>query len=73
MKVKLQVAGLKDFQPESIAEQVPELKKLLELRNALKSLGGPLTNVPEFRKKLSEIVKDEETRKRVLKELGIEG
>ena len=73
MKVKLQVSSLKDFQPEGIVEKVPELKKLLELRNALMSLGGPLTNVPEFRKKLTELVKDEATRQQLLKELGIEG
>jgi len=73
MKVKLQFSSTKDFQPEAIAEQVPELKRLMELRNALLSLGGPLTNIPEFRKKVSELVKDEATRKQLLKELGIEG
>jgi type VI secretion system protein ImpB len=73
MKVKLQFSSAKDFQPEAIAEQVPELKRLMELRNALLSLGGPLTNIPEFRKKVSELVKDEATRKQLLKELGIEG
>jgi len=73
MKVKLQVSSLKDFQPESVVEQVPELKRLIELRSALMSLGGPLTNIPEFRKKITEIVKDEATRKQLLKELGIEG
>ena len=73
MKVKLQFSSIKDFQPEAVTEQVPELKRLMELRNALLALGGPLTNIPEFRKKVSELVKDEAARKQLLKELGIEG
>ncbi len=72
MAVDLRFNSLKDFGPESVVQQVPELKKLLELRNALTSLKGPLSNLPEFRKKLQELVKDDATRQKVLKELGIE-
>jgi type VI secretion system protein ImpB len=72
MNVKLQVGSVKDFEPERIVTQVPELKRLLELREALKSLKGPLSNVPEFRKKVQELVKDETARKQLLKEMGIE-
>ena len=69
--VKLQIKSIKDFDPESIVNQVPELKRLLELREAMRSLRGPLANVPEFRKKVQELVKDETTRKQLLKEMGI--
>jgi type VI secretion system protein ImpB len=72
MGVKLQIDSIKDFEPERIVGQVPELKRLLELREALRSLRGPLSNVPEFRKKLQELVKDETARKQLLKEMGIE-
>ena len=72
MAVDLKFRSLKDFGPESVVEQVPELKKLLELRNALTSLKGPLSNIPDFRKKLQELVKDNATRERILKELGME-
>jgi len=72
LNVKLKFESIKDFEPEKIVNQVPELKRLLELRESLKSLKGPLSNVPEFRKKLQEIVKDETTRKQLLKEMGIE-
>ena len=41
--------------------------------DALKALKGPLGNIPEFRKKIQDIVKDEEVKARLLKELGIEG
>jgi type VI secretion system protein ImpB len=72
MGVKLQVDSIKDFEPESIVRQVPELNRLLELREALRSLKGPLSNVPEFRKKIQELVKDESARKQLLKEMGVE-
>jgi len=72
MKVKLRLESMKDFSPDAVAEQVPELKKLLELREALRSLKSPMSNVPEFRKKVQELVKDETARKQLLKELAIE-
>lgn len=72
MGVNLSFGSLKDFGPEAVAEQTPELKKLLELRKALGALKGPLSNVPEFRKKIQALVKDEETREKLLKELGVD-
>lgn len=71
MNVKVKMESMKDFGPEAIVEQVPELKRLLELREALKALKGPLSNVPEFRKKIQDLVKDETARKQLLKEMGI--
>src|SRR5262245_41413826 len=56
MAVNLKFETLKDFGPESIVNQVPELKKLLELRQQLTALKGPLGNVPEFRKKIQSLV-----------------
>jgi len=72
LPVSLNVETLKDFGPESVAEQVPELKKLTELRDALTALKGPLGNVPGFRKKLQAILQDEGARERLIKELGID-
>jgi type VI secretion system protein ImpB len=62
----LKFASLKDFEPERIARQVPELSKLLETREALSALKAPLANKREFQKKIAELVKDEETRKKLL-------
>jgi type VI secretion system protein ImpB len=70
--ITLKLTSLKDFAPESVAEQVPELNKLLELRKALQALKGPLGNLPAFRKKLQSLLKTEEDVDRVLKELGSE-
>jgi type VI secretion system protein ImpB len=73
MAVNLKFDTLKDFEPASIARQVPELAKMLELRDALTALKGPLANVPAFRKKIEELLKDPAQRERIMKELGIEG
>lgn len=72
MAVNLKFESLKDFDPDRIINQVPELQKLMELRKALKALKSPLSNVPEFRKKVQELVKDDGAREKLLKELGIE-
>ncbi len=72
LTVDLDFKNIKDFDPDAIVQKIPELKKLIDLRNALKALKGPLGNVPAFRKKIQELVKDEGTRARLLKELGIE-
>lgn len=72
LAVHLDFQNLKDFSPDSIVEQVPELKQLIELRDALKSLKGPLGNMPEFRKKLQALVGEEGTRSQLLQELGLD-
>lgn len=73
LAVGMKFESLKDFDPDAIVRNVPELAKLMELREALKALKGPLANVPEFRKKVQELVKDPGARERLLQELGIKG
>jgi type VI secretion system protein ImpB len=70
LAVKLKFETLKDMEPEAVAKQVPELQKLLELRDALTALKGPLGNLPEFRKKIQTLVTDPATKEKLLKELG---
>ncbi len=72
MPVSLAFASMKDFEPDSIAAQVPELAELLRLRESLKALKGPLANIPDFRKKLQETMKDEASRKQLLEALGLD-
>lgn len=71
MAVSLKFETLKDFEPESVAASVPDLKKLLELREALKSLRDPLGNVTAFRKRIDELLKDPAARARLLTELNL--
>ena len=72
LAVKMTFDSLRDFEPDAIVEKVPELKNLIALREALKALKGPLGNVPEFRKRIQELVKDEGAKQRLLSELGIQ-
>ena len=71
MAVSLKFDTLKDFGPERIAEQVPELRQLMQLRSALTALKGPLGNIPSFRKKLQGMLGDDDARKSLMDELGI--
>ena len=73
LAARLQFGSLKDFSPAEVARQVPELAKLLELREALTALKGPLANMPNFRKKIEELLKDPGQREKILKELGMGG
>ena len=71
LSVNLKFKKLGDFSPDAVAEQVPELKKLLELRAALTALKGPLGNVPAFRKKIQSLLGDIDAREKLMKELGL--
>ncbi len=69
MSVSLKITSLADFAPEAIARQVPALAKMIELRQALNALKGPLGNLPAFRKKILAIIHDEPSRLAILDEL----
>ena len=69
--VTLKFKGLRDFEPAGIAKQVPEMRKLLQLRDALVSLKGPMGNIPAFRKAIEEVLADDRQREMIMKELGM--
>ena len=69
LAANLHFSALRDFTPEAIARQIPELQQLLELRDALASLKGPLGNLPAFRKKIQDLIGNEQTRTLLLTEL----
>lgn len=71
MGLTLDFEKIKDFEPDSIIQKVPELKKIYDLRESLKALKGPLGNIPEFRKLLEKTIKDTESREKILKEINI--
>ncbi|MCC5883316.1 MAG: type VI secretion system contractile sheath small subunit [Halomonas sp.] len=71
LAVNLQFKSLEDFTPDSVARQVPELCKLVELREALVALKGPLGNVPAFRDRLQKLMESDEARAQLLAELEL--
>lgn len=73
MNINLKVKSLADLSPDNIAAQVPEMRKMLELREALVALRGPMGNIPAFRAQLKALLDDETSREQLIAELGIAG
>lgn len=69
LQVKLTVGSMRDFEPGSIIEQIPEMAQLNQLRQALVSLKGPLGNLPAFRNILEGILKNPAQREAILREV----
>ena len=68
--INLNIKSMTDFSPDNIVKQVPELQKLMALREALTALKGPMGNVPEFRKKLLAILSDAEKKEQLMLEIA---
>ena len=71
LSVHLELRTMRDFEPEQVVRAVPELRKLLALREQLTALKGPLGNVPSFRKKLAALLDSEDARAALEAELGL--
>lgn len=69
-RAKLTFRQLSDFGPDAVAEQVPELQRMLSLRDALTSLKST-GNVEAFRAMLADLVPDAAARSRLLSTLGL--
>ena len=70
MSINLNIKSMTDFSPDNIVNKVPELQKLMALREALTALKGPMGNVPEFRKKLLAILSDAEKKEQLMLEIA---
>lgn len=58
IEVDMEVEGLSDFLPENIAQKVPQMRVLLEVRKLLQDLKGRVVNNAQFRRELDRILQD---------------
>jgi type VI secretion system protein ImpB len=56
--VQLEVDSIKSLDPEVVAEQIPELHKMLAMRNLLKDLRSNILDNGSLRRELEKIVKN---------------
>ena len=71
INISLDINSLSDFEPDSIIDKVDELKAVLQLRDALKALKGPIGNSPQMRKQIRQILEDDASRNVLKRELGL--
>ncbi|VVP40813.1 hypothetical protein PS893_04841 [Pseudomonas fluorescens] len=57
--VDLSFRSMKDFEPEQVARQIPQLRALLAMRNLLRDLKSNLLDNATFRQELERILMDE--------------
>ncbi len=69
MKVDIDINSMKSFDPEEVAKQVPQLNRMLAMRNLLQDLRNRVVSANDFRKQLEGIVKDEAALERLAAEL----
>lgn len=69
MTVQLDFKSMKDFHPEQVVRQVPELRALLAMRTLLRDLKSNLLDNAAFRRELEKILKDESLSSRLRIEL----
>ena len=68
--VELRFRSMADFEPAAVAKQVPALRKLLELRNAMHNLRTSLIGNDKLESLLQEVLSNTETLKRIEAEAG---
>ncbi|NUU64695.1 type VI secretion system contractile sheath small subunit [Enterobacteriaceae bacterium BIT-l23] len=56
--INLTFRDMKDFTPEQVARQIPQLKAMLAMRNLLRDLKANLLDNVTFRKELEKILRD---------------
>ena len=69
--INLDIKNLSSFNPDNIAQQVPEINNLIQLREALTALKGPMGNIKAFREAIANVLTDEVSRKNLLDELKL--
>jgi type VI secretion system protein ImpB len=69
LKMDLTFESLEDFEPQKVAEQIPALKQLMDLRTKLNNLKTSLQGNPKFEELLFETVQNTEKRGQLATEI----
>jgi len=72
MSVSLKFAGMDDFSPGRVAEQVPALKKLIDTRNKLRDLMTKVDRSDRLEELLEQVLQNDEQLKKFSSELGLD-
>jgi type VI secretion system protein ImpB len=70
LPVNLAFRSIKDFEPEQVARQIPELQALLAVRNLLRDLKSNLLDNGTFRREFEKILKNKELSDKLRAELS---
>jgi type VI secretion system protein ImpB len=68
--IELRFSSMADFEPAAVVNQIPALRRLLELRNALHNLRASLIGNDKLESILQEILKNDEAMQRIGAETG---
>ncbi len=72
MSVDLKFESMDDFSPAQVAQQIPELRELLQMRQKLKDLAINVDRKRDLEKVLDQILNNPEKQDQLMKELGID-
>ncbi|MBN3751609.1 type VI secretion system contractile sheath small subunit [Paraburkholderia sp. Tr-20389] len=70
LPVSLNFHSMKDFEPEQVARQIPELQAMLAMRNLLRDLKSNLLDNGTFRREFEKVLKDSALSARLREELS---
>lgn len=70
LPVNLSFRSMKDFEPEQVARQIPELQAMLAMRNLLRDLKSNLLDNGTFRREFEKILKDKRLTEKLRGELS---
>jgi len=69
LPISLSFNKLKDFHPESVACQIPQIKRLIAMRNLLKDLRAITLDNVEFRKQFKALIQEKTNIRKTLQHL----
>ena len=70
LRVNLSIDGMDSFRPEEVARQVPEIDRLVAVRNLLQDLRNRVVSMSSFRRQLEAIITDPAQLDQLVAELG---